>query len=63
VYGILRANSRDGSADAFNTLEMSFEDDTFIEAAIPEPSTGLLFFGGLIVLGLRRRSVRKQGLT
>jgi hypothetical protein len=57
VYGILRANSRDGSSDAFDTLQMSFEDDTFIEAAgiIPEPSTLLLCSGGLLLLGLWRR--------
>lgn len=56
VYGILRANSRDGSADAFNTLQMSFVDDTFIvPSAIPEPSTALLCGAGLVALALRRR--------
>lgn len=56
VYAILRANSRDGSANAFDTLEMSFEDDTSIEAAaIPEPSASLLGAVGLTAFGLRRR--------
>jgi hypothetical protein len=59
VYGILRANSRDGTSNAFDTLEMSFEDDTFITAAVPEPSTALLCGGGLLVLGLRGRLRRR----
>jgi hypothetical protein len=60
VYGILRANSRDGSANAFDTLEMSFEDDTYLEAAaIPEPSTALLWGVALAALGLCRRPERR----
>jgi len=59
VYGILRANSRDGSADAFNTLQMNFEDDTFIEAVaipVPEPATIWLVLSGLLgVFGVVRR--------
>jgi hypothetical protein len=56
VYAILRANSRDGSSDAFDTLGMSFEDDTYI-TPVPEPATvSLLLFG---LLGLRLRSRRR----
>jgi hypothetical protein len=56
IYGILRANSRDGSSDAFDTLQMSFEDDTYIEAAaVPEPSTAFLCGAGLIAVGLTAR--------
>jgi hypothetical protein len=60
VYGILRANSRDGSADAFDTLQMSFQDDTYI-IAIPEPGTLWLVLGGLLGMPgvLRRRPISR----
>ena len=60
MYGILRANSRDGSADAFNTLQMNFEDDTFIRA-VPEPATICLVLTGLLgISGVVRRSLMEN---
>ncbi len=56
VYGTLRANSRDGTSNAFDTLQMTFSDDSNLTPAIPEPSTLLLCGGGLVALALRRRS-------
>ena len=53
VYGILRANSFGGSADAFHTLQMSFEDDTYITSAlsqVPLPAAFWLFGSGVIAL-------------
>lgn len=62
VYGILRSNSFGGSADAFHTLTMDFEDDTYITSAlnqVPVPAAFWLFGSGLLALigaGRARRS-------
>lgn len=58
VYGSLSAFSIDGSANAFDTLTMSFTDDTHISAvsAIPVPAAVWLFGSGLIgLIGIARR--------
>jgi hypothetical protein len=62
VYGILYANSRDGTADAFNTLTMAFEDDTFIEgfaspSPVPIPAALWLFGSALGLMGVIRRKL------
>ena len=61
IYGILRANSRDGTADAFNTLSLNFEDDEFIRAVatpslVPLPATAWLFATGMFgLIGFMRK--------
>jgi hypothetical protein len=61
IHGILRANSRDGTADAFNTLTMAFEDDRFIQgfaspSPVPIPAAAWLFGSGLLgLVGAARR--------
>ena len=62
VYGLLRANTFDGSADAFHTLSMNFDDDTYLTAAsitaVPLPAAAWLFLSGLV--GLVQISRRKS---
>ncbi len=64
VYGILRANSFGGSADAFHTLQMNFDDDTYLTAAssvVPLPAAFWLFGSGLFaLLGLGRCRQSRQ---
>ncbi len=59
IFASLDANSRDGSADAYNTFVTSFVDDTYIQAnigTVPVPAAAWLFSSGLIALvGLSRR--------
>ena len=60
IFAELSAGSFKGTADAFNTLSMQFEDDTFIEvietpsAAVPEPSVFALLGVGLAGMGFAR---------
>jgi len=68
IYGILRANSRDGSANAFDTLEFEFENDTtFIQASgmpqsvVPLPAAIWLFGAGLIgIFGFTHKKKYRQ---
>lgn len=60
VYSRLIANSYAGSADAFNTFTMSFDDDTYLTAAsvsaVPVPAAAWLFASGLLgMIGVARR--------
>jgi len=57
IYANLSAGSFQGTADAFNTLSLSFEDDTSI-TVVPEPATGSLL--GVALLGLSAVSRRLQ---
>lgn len=53
VYGNLYADSRDGSADAYNTFQINFVDNTHIQAvvsAVPVPAAAWLFGTGLVTL-------------
>lgn len=59
VYGVLRASSYFGSADAYHTLSMSFENDTYLSAAsasaVPVPAAVWLFLSGLAgMIGVAR---------
>ncbi len=60
IYAELSAGSFQGTADAFNTLSLSFEDDTFITATVPEPATGGLLGAGLLLLGGISRKRRES---
>lgn len=70
VYGILRANAIDGSADAFNTLSMAFDDITAqnLEAdgipqpsAIPVPAAVWLFGTALLgMAGFSRKNIKNN---
>ena len=57
IYANLSAGSFQGTADAFNTLSLSFEDDTSI-VVVPEPATAMLFV--TVLLGLGSVSLRRQ---
>ena len=57
IYAELSAGSFQGTADAFNTLSLSFEDDTGI-TVVPEPASGCLL--GMVLLGLSAVSRRQQ---
>ena len=60
IYAELSAGSFQGTADAFNTLSLAFEDDTFITAAVPEPATAGLLGAGLLLLGGISRKRRRE---
>lgn len=53
IYAELSAGSFQGTADAFNTLSLSFEDDTGI-TVVPEPASCCLL--GIVLLGLSAAS-------
>jgi hypothetical protein len=64
IYADLSAGSFKGTADAFNTLTMGFEDDEFIDvvnvpmppAVVPLPAGVWLFITGMLgIFGLRRK--------
>jgi hypothetical protein len=62
IFASLSAGSFKGTADAFNTLTLGFEDDEFIQAitvpsAVPLPAGAWLFITGLLGLALHRRRV------
>lgn len=50
IYANLAAGSYQGTADAFNTLSISFDDDTFI-SVVPEPASLVLLLIGVLVAG------------
>ena len=61
VLGYMNASSKNGYADAWNTLTMSFEDDTGLTAvetsAVPVPAAAWLFASGLLgMVGVARRT-------
>lgn len=62
IYASLTATSVNGSTNAFDTLDLSFSDDTFIDvvevpgAVVPVPAAVWLFGSGLMgLVGLARR--------
>lgn len=59
IYADLSAGSFQGTADAFNTLSLSFEDDTFI-TVVPLPGAECLYAVGLLGLGGVARRQRRM---
>ena len=51
IYAELSAGSYQGTADAFNTLSLAFEDDTGI-MVVPEPGSGCLLSMVFLSLGV-----------
>jgi hypothetical protein len=58
VIASMGANSRNGFADSWNTLSLSFDDDTGLTAAsvVPVPAAVWLFGSALAALGCVRRN-------
>jgi hypothetical protein len=57
IYAELSAGSFQGTADAFNTLSLAFEDDSGI-TVVPEPASSYLL--GILLMGLSAVSRKEQ---
>ena len=64
IFASLSAGSFQGTADAFNTLTLGFEDDEFIQAVtqpsvVPLPAGAWLFISGLLgIIGFSNKSTQ-----
>lgn len=67
IFAELSAGSYKGTADAFNTLTMGFENDEFIDVAnipgVPLPASAWLFISGILgILGFGRKLKSYKGV-